>query len=40
MVAQLSTNIGNVVFYSDDSGVTWNQSAAIIADCNEAQVRK
>eukprot|EP00035_Acanthoeca_spectabilis_P015715 m.315995 g.315995 ORF g.315995 m.315995 type:complete len:378 (+) comp16418_c0_seq3:238-1371(+) len=38
MVAQLETNIGDIVFYSDDGGDSWTRSPTVIPSCNEAQM--
>ena len=37
-VAQKSTNVGNVVFYSDDGAKTFVKSTTVIEHCNEAQM--
>jgi sialidase-1 len=36
--AQLSVNMGNVIFYSDDGGKSWVKSLTIVEHCNEAQM--
>jgi hypothetical protein len=37
-VAQKGTNVGNIVFYSDDGGETFVESKTMIEHCNEAQM--
>jgi len=38
MVAQFGTNTADIVFYSDDSGISWAPSVNRVPDCNEAQI--
>mmetsp|Transcript_17451 Transcript_17451/g.45598 ORF Transcript_17451/g.45598 Transcript_17451/m.45598 type:complete len:358 (+) Transcript_17451:246-1319(+) len=37
-VAQLETNSGDVIFFTDDGGQSWSESDAVIPGCNEAQI--